>query len=145
MGKEHDRENAISELQDMKTIIGACRYCGQTKAIHPLFDLTEEDADERATWECDCEEAKSEREKRDRRDRAVAAVRSKFEPDASPMEAAPAAVVEILINAVDLILAEEAESVTVNISKSIKAKISMTSKGAVKVERTKTIKTAEEA
>lgn len=144
MGREHDRENTANELQDVGTIIGACRYCGQTKVIHPLFEISEEEADERATWECDCLEAEEERKKRDRRDRAVAAVKNKFGAAVPEEDQAPERVVDMMIAAIDAVMEKEAESVTISISKTVKAKISMTGKGAIKVEKTKMVKTSNE-
>ena len=81
MGREHDREGHISELDNVETILGACRFCGQTKTIHPLDPyMTEEEADAIATEDCGCKEAKAYRDKEGKRKRAKAAVVMKFGP-----------------------------------------------------------------
>lgn len=37
---------------------GTCRFCGQTKMIRTVGDITQSQADEMATEGCDCKEAK---------------------------------------------------------------------------------------
>lgn len=37
---------------------GTCRFCGQTKMIKTVGDITQSQADEMATEGCDCKEAK---------------------------------------------------------------------------------------
>ncbi len=146
MGREHDREGSIGELDGVETIVGACRFCGQVKTIHPLNpNMTEEEADAIATEDCDCKSAQAYKDKENKRKRAKAAVEMKFGPGESGERWVSEDTLCFLKAAVDLVLEEHVESVQVKISPTVTAKISMTGKGNVKIEKTKTTKSAIEA
>jgi len=146
MGREHDREGRVSEMDNVETILGACRFCGQTKAIHPLNPyMTDEEADAIATEDCDCPAAKFQREKEGKRERAKAAVKTKFGPGEGGERWVNEETLHFLEAAVDLVIEEQVESVQVKVSHTVTAKIHLTGKGNVKIEKTKTTKSAIEA
>lgn len=146
MGREHDREGNIGELDGVETILGACRFCGQTKTIHPLSPyMTDEEADAIATEECDCKSAQAYRDKEGKRKRGKAAVEMKFGSGEYGERNVSEDTLCFLKAAVDLVLEEHIENVQVKISPTMTAKITMTSKGNVKLEKTKTTKSAIEA
>lgn len=43
---------------DLPQITGKCRFCGQLRIIETVGEITQEKADEMATDQCDCKEAK---------------------------------------------------------------------------------------
>lgn len=49
------REENTNELP---TTTGTCKFCGQSRIIKTVGEVTQQEADEIATDECDCEEAK---------------------------------------------------------------------------------------
>ena len=61
----------------MKT--GACRYCGQTRAFDVREAVSDAELDEMATEQCDCAEAKLQRERQERLETAKRWAQREFE------------------------------------------------------------------
>lgn len=125
----------------MQTVTGCCRFCGQIKQVEFREDVivTEALADEQAMLTCGCTEAVHEQHRRKKIDNAQEDIRDLFGQDEATQQIA-----EILNAALIHIVDYKLSKVTVERGK-IKAKISQTSKGGIKVERTVTQKDALES
>ena len=122
---------------------GACIYCGQIRQIETLNYWETEDCNELATELCDCQEAKLYTAKKEQKERAKRIIEKQFgekSPQPSPPE-----IVDFLKTGAELIVEQKLGKLTITCEDGIKAKISTTSKGAIKVEREKVEKRAEEA
>ena len=62
-------------------MIGTCSYCGQTKEINAVGEITQAEADSIATDECTCSEAKTARRKRERKAKISDFVKKHFTPE----------------------------------------------------------------
>ena len=51
------------DTNELPRSTGTCKHCGQPRIIQTIGDITQEQADEIATSECDCDGAKKERER----------------------------------------------------------------------------------
>lgn len=118
----------------------ACRFCGQMMALEYERDivLSEEELIETATLKCNCDEAKDFQFKHGQKIKAKNRVHSLFGKKAAEKEVNQS-VVEILIKSVDMLANYNMNSLTIDIGRGIKAKMSLTSKGLIKVERTETV------
>lgn len=114
--------------------LGACKFCGQMKAVRGAETMTEEAITAAATYECNCEAAQVHRAAEDKKTRAMASIKTIFEEDGETIRTALEGLVEALAW-------KRLTKVTVVAADGIKA--TMTAKdSAIKVERTETIKTA---
>ena len=122
---------------------GACIYCGQIRQVEALNFWEAEDCNELATELCDCLEAKLYTAKKNQKENAGKIIDKQFgtkSPQPSPEE-----IVDLLKTGAALIIEQKLGKLTLTCEDGIEAKISATSKGAIKVERKKTEKRAEEA
>lgn len=138
--KEFKRENP--EGLQIKT--GFCRCCGQSAQIQTLLEWDSDTRNEAATELCECEGARSYTWNKQRKERALNAIDKQFGDKAGENQITEE-IIEILKQTVELILLNKITSTTIDIGKGLKAKISLTAKGAIKVERTRTTKATEEA
>lgn len=123
------------DLEDKDLITGACRFCGQ---LHQIVDFgPEADPDEAATVACNCVEAAQYTAKKRQRERATKSIEELFSQEE--------AVKEVLLHALDCIIQEEIVSATVDDGDRLKAKMTLTAKGNIKVERTEREKKVRES
>lgn len=124
----------------MRSEMGTCLYCGQMNqvSVEDGRMMTGEEIDKLATESCTCEEARNMQEKKEAKTQAQLNISALFSRDFPIVE-------EMLMKAVSALEAEEISSITVDTGKRVKAKVSLTSKGNIKVERTKTTKTSLES
>nr|DAE68895.1 MAG TPA: hypothetical protein [Caudoviricetes sp.] len=124
----------------MKSETGICMYCGQVNQIEveDSKTLTEEEKNTLATKRCTCEQAMNAQEQEKVVSDAERNIHDLFQKDMPEVE-------EILQKALPAVHRGEINSVTLDTKRKIKAKISKTSKGNIKVERTKTMKTTLES
>lgn len=120
--------------------LGGCRFCGQTKLLHTAMLWDEENCNEAATEMCDCAEAKDYANGKRREENAVKAISTAY-GDTAPVPLPQ--FVSLLQPAVKPLVTGKIDSITVEVD-GIKAKLSMTSKGKVKLSKTATDKAAVE-
>lgn len=117
-----------------------CRFCGQIVQFEGEAGLTEEEAVELASRNCQCEQAKVYRIWRQQEEKVIENISNLFGEGAEPENRKSEAIVELLNAAAAQICHGKVESIAVTMQGNIKAKISRNSKGDVKVERTETKK-----
>lgn len=110
----------------MDMYVGACRHCGQTSGIPGEYE-SQKAADDAATWNCGCDEA--------RRNRAAEAGRNKLR---GLLAYENQDVVGLLIGTLNMIAAGMVTSATVQIDGRTKVKIKADSKGNVVVQKVTT-------
>lgn len=123
---------------------GGCKFCGQIADIETPESWTDEIVDEAVTEGCGCIKAMIYTRKKGQKERAVDAIEKNFGPEAE-QDQVKDEVKKLLIDIAYMVVEGDINSGTIDIGNGIKAKISMTAKGYVKVERTKTEKTTQEA
>lgn len=99
---------------------------------------------EAATELCNCYEATNYTRKKGQKERAIKAIEKQFGEEAADNQT-DEEIKDLLIEIVDLIVEDKINTATIDIGSGLKAKIGITAKGAVKVERTMTEKTTQEA
>jgi len=120
----------------MKT--GKCIYCGQQNMVDIPDTATEQDCDIKATEQCKCEQAKKAKELKKIKLKSEANIEEYFTKDFPEMA-------EILKAAVGPIAQRKIEKITIDTGWGIQGKISITSKGKIKVEKVETKKLAVES
>lgn len=117
---------------------GACRYCGQLQEVGP--HPTQAAADETASEVCSCAAAKRERRVREQTEDAQEKIARIFGEEAESLgfRAAPEESVALLNLTVGLIARGFISSANLNLLGLCKAKLSITSKGKIKVSRSET-------
>jgi hypothetical protein len=116
-----------------------CRFCGQMVQINE-DNLTQPQAEEKATMQCNCPEAVEYQKEKQRKEKAIKNVSALFGEDAAAEKRAGEGINEILKSAVEEIYTGGLAKVTLNIRGGVKASISQNSKGEINVERTETKK-----
>lgn len=118
---------------------GTCRYCGQVVNLD-YDEQTQESADFAASEQCSCDEAKRERGVRKRIDAAKDRIRKIFGADAEKYGFQPVSVasLQMLDALAELTARGFITSAEVNVRGLCKAKITLTSKEKIKVERSET-------
>lgn len=117
-----------------------CRFCGQTIQIDGNCELTQPQAEEKATMMCQCPEAVEYQKEKQRKEKALKNVSVLFGEDAAPEKRIGEGIVNILRAAVEEIYSGGLAKVTLNLRGGVKASISQNSKGEINVERTETKK-----
>lgn len=117
---------------------GACRFCGQIRMLHTLGAMSDEMCIEAATQLCDCMEADSYTRHLRKKEKAYDRIRTVYGD-------LPEDIQNVMCAAVDLMVEDRMERVTFNITGKLKAQISVTSKGNIKIDRTETRKSSTEA
>lgn len=118
----------------------ACRFCGQMVQFGDDCELTQPQAEEKATMMCQCSEAVDYQKEKQRKEKALKNVSALFGGDAAPEKRAGEGIVNILQAAVEEIYSGGLAKVTLNLRGGIKAAVSQNSKGEINVERTETKK-----
>lgn len=115
---------------------GFCAYCGQ--AISGALGTDLEEADAKATYNCDCAGAREHRKKEQQKAEAKSKVREIFSDDAMGNEPDDG-VLKMMFKTVDLIADGLLKSLTMVIPRVGTAKMSINSKGGIAIERKKTV------
>lgn len=123
---------------------GACSFCGQMGQIETFLQWEQEKVNEAVTESCDCYDAKEYARKKGQKERACKAIEAQFGQQADTKET-DESIRKLLKHIVDLIVEEKLDSASLDIGNGLKAKLSITSKGYIKVERQKTEKAVQEA
>lgn len=123
---------------------GGCRFCGQIRGLEVPEEWDEDMCNEVATELCDCVEAEIYTRGKKRKEKAAEAIENQF-GRAAGRDQVEDPVKQLLLQIVDMAIEEKINSGTIDIGGGVKAKITVTTKGPVKVERIKTEKKAQEA
>lgn len=115
--------------------MGACIFCGQTYMFANV-SMGEEELNEAATEKCTCEEAKEWRMKRNRSRKVHRKVNEIFTEEQYS---------EFMNLAEDMVLAGDLDKVTVKMDTGETGTISITQKGAAKIQRSRTTQNTAEA
>ena len=126
----------------MEAEYGVCRYCGQVNINIDTANCSKEEADALASKNCGCSGAKVSREREGQIQKAKERIEQLFGISASLLGFEPVNddVVEMLNNLVPQLAEDTLLAITVYINSETKAKLAMTAKGKIKVERTDTTK-----
>lgn len=119
------------------TATGSCKFCGQVATRKALEEWGQEDIDELATETCECLDARIYAYKKGQKERANARIDLLFGKENKSVTV-PDAAVDLLHKAVYPVCEGFIQSMTVDIGNGVKGKINITSKGIIKVARTKT-------
>lgn len=119
------------------TATGSCKFCGQAATRKALEEWGQEDIDELATETCECLDAKIYTYKKGQKERTNDRIDLLFGKD-NKIVTVPDAAVELLHKAVYPICEGFIKSIAIDIGNGVKGKMTVTSKGNVKVERIKT-------
>lgn len=119
------------------TVTGSCKFCGQVATRKALEEWSQEEIDELITETCECVDARIYVHKKGQQERANTRIDLLFGKDNKSVMVPDAAVI-LLHKAVNPVCEGFIQSITVDIGNGVKGKISLTSKGIVKVVRTKT-------
>lgn len=130
-----------SQTGEVITTYGTCRFCGQMISIKSLTEWGQKEHDEAASESCFCIEARlyirTKRQKERVHKQIDKLFGAKNETDNNPI-AVPDEVISLLHEVVSPVCENLIASITVDAGNGIKAKISKTQKGNIKVMRTKT-------
>lgn len=126
------------------TVIGVCRYCGQTQQVRAE---TQEEADARATQACQCDGARKEKRIRDvirdAKERAEDLLGEGGALDGFvPIE--DSGVRALIDAAIELIAVGELKEASMQINGRGAVKVKASGVGGVKIERSRTLKRSEE-
>ena len=121
------------DLEDKDLTTGTCKFCGQIRQVA----AAEADPDEAATEACRCYEATRYTAQKKTRERTTKSIEELFPRDE--------AVREILLVTMEDIITEEIVAITIDDGDRLKAKMSITAKGNIKVERTEKEKKVRES
>lgn len=111
---------------------GACRFCGQIKKVDTIWGWLEEKVDEYATQTCNCDDAKQYHRKIEQEDAVRAKIDEIFGKEESGVMM-QTKTTEILHTATSQIISGELDSIVIVSGDQVKAKITMTSKGYIKI------------
>lgn len=128
---------AIDAHQEPAVTAGVCKHCGQMIELGGGY-ATQEDADAAAEELCDCPTASIARRKRAQVEAAKGKVRQLFGEGAEELGFRPLAgegAVDLLERAVELIALGPISSATFNVRGQCKAKLTVSTKGKIKVSR----------
>lgn len=111
------------------TTAGCCKYCGQMVTLNIPADkeYTEADLDTIASTRCDCQVAAETKRREDRLNEAYKSIDEIF-PEIEPVR-------NLMKQAAELISREEIDNISVKIDEVTSAKIKMTTKGKIRIER----------
>lgn len=123
----------------MEYITGACSHCGQV--INVDTSTSQDSADEKASRKCDCHAARCERRTAEQIAEAHDRIYQLFGEAAEELGFKPlgsSEAIELLKNIATLVAQGKINGSTIQIFGNSRAKISLTSKGKIKVERSET-------
>lgn len=125
------------------TKVGGCKFCGQTATVEVPEEWSDGFVDECATETCDCSEASTYTWKKERKEKAEKSIDDQFGQQSK--DEVEEEILQFMRDAVENIIENRIGSVSIGITPEVKAKIAITSKGLIKVEKVKTEKTSSEA
>lgn len=125
------------------TKVGGCKFCGQTATVEVPEEWSDGFVDEYTTETCDCSEASAYTWKKERKEKAEKSIDDQFGQQSK--DAVEEEVLQFMRDAVENIVEERIGSVSIGITPEVKAKVAITTKGLIKVEKVKTEKTSSEA
>lgn len=125
------------QLESSEIQHGACRFCGQIMSFETSGLAKEDDLNEWAVEKCDCTAAKIYTKRKKSVNTAKERVNTFFSNISGP---SGETAIRLLNEAIDAIIQNEIEQITINIGDGCKGKVSTNSKGNIKVERTDTKK-----
>ena len=120
----------------MKIETGECIYCGQVHQFEVEDEIhhTEEEKNRKATELCDCEEAQNVHDRVEVKTKTQKNITALFHDDQPIME-------NIMMNAIDYIQDGTLTGIALKAGR-VKGQMRITSKGKIKVEREKKMKTS---
>ena len=128
--------NKINEKPEgTETRYGTCKYCGQIYHMDTVGQCTEEQLNDWATGMCDCSGAKMEKRRATTAEKARNNIEQLFR-DNYPDTA------DLLRMAVGSVVKNIIAGITVDTGHGIKGKVTLTSKGKIKVEQIVSKKTS---
>lgn len=130
-------EKAERTAGGVTTKTGSCKFCKQAAMRKVLSEWSQEEIDELATETCECIDARIYAHKKSQKERAHSRIDLLFGAENKAVTV-PDAAVDLLHKAVYPICEGFITAITVDIGNGVKGKINITSKGIVKVARTKT-------
>lgn len=134
-----DQEKKVAEyLEGTEVQLGACIYCGQIFNLQTSGQCTDEQLNRWATEQCDCSGARIERKAAESEEKAKDNIEKLFREN-SP-EAA-----DLMKLAVRPVREQKIASITVDTGFGAKGSVKLSSKGAIKVEKSISRKTSLEA
>lgn len=138
--KVHKEEGRIA------TRTGACRFCGQIKAVEAPEDWSEEKVDELVAENCGCDDAIWYQNKKKRKENVHGAIDKLVETEsiAEKDEVVPQEAVDLLHIAADQLCDEVLKSITIETDSGIIVKMNVTAKESIKMERKKVKKKTRE-
>jgi len=131
------------EVKEEITTVGCCRYCGQSCADTYAIDGTQEEKDEIATENCTCTKAKIYARHKKEIENAKKNIRSLFGEGAEDHGLHPLnseKVLSLLDEIAELISYRHIGAVALTLTGTLKAKLTATSDGNIRVERIDTEK-----
>lgn len=129
-------EKAERTAGGVTTKTGSCKFCKQAAMRKVLCEWNQEEIDELATETCECVNARIYTHKKSQKERAHNKIDLLFGENNTTV-IVPDAAVDLLHKTVYPICEGFIQSATVDMGNGIKGKISITTKGIVKVTRTK--------
>lgn len=145
---ELQQDKRLSEIENLETQYGTCRFCGQLVTIHPLFPWAHDKLDECACEICGCTKSTIYAGRKERKERAAELIELKFgvssQEDDYFIENCET-VCALLNSIASAVIDEIIGKTSVRITDTIKCDISLNSDGSkIKVCRTITHKDTEE-
>lgn len=116
------------EIEGTELQVGYCEDCGQARQFQTSGGVEQSQLDEWATEECTCSAASERRLIKKRQERATENIEKLFGEKFSET-------VEVLKTALPFLIKDQIESITIKTGYDIDAKMSVTAKGKVKVEK----------
>lgn len=120
-------------MKEKMTNIGECRFCKQLLTLEE--EMTEAQANERATMRCKCEDAMEYQKEAMRKEKALQNIQALFGDGAPKENRVKEEIAEILKKGVEVIYTGSLAKITLNLRGGVKATISQNSKGEISVER----------
>lgn len=121
---------------------GVCCFCGQIATVEEPAGWRQEDIDRLAAEQCDCDGAAEYRGREKRKENAIIAIVEMCGEIEGGVEQE---VIDLMTGIVDRILGGEMTGATLDLGDGLKVKITITAKGAIKIERSETKKRSREA
>lgn len=118
----------MERMEGAELQVGYCNACGQARQFQTLGGVEQPQLNEWATDECKCEAGEEERRIKRSQLKAEENIEKLF-GDKFPETAA------VLRTALPFLIADRIESITVKTGYEVDAKVSITAKGKVKVEK----------
>ena len=115
----------------MKTVLGVCKWCGQTKTIEVAESANpnEEERDELASEECDCEQAEMERQRREKIEAATEEI-AEFTKNADEPQAGV-----ILLKALPELVDRKIDGISIKVNENVTYKMKLNKYAFPQTER----------